>query len=71
MLSKIKKFNFCKFITNPEFTIAFQEFKTFRVMDQEGEPVSDLHKKVDPKLLNQIFDKMLMLDETDKILYSA
>ena len=45
--------------------------KSFRVIDLEGNPTSDIHKECDSNILNEIYKKMLMLDETDKILYMA
>ena len=46
------RYNFCKFTKNIEFTNSFQKFKTFRIIDLKGHPVSNLHKELDHKLLN-------------------
>ena len=71
MLTSLRKAAFGKFVKDLKFVDKFEEFKTFRVIDMEGTPVSDAHKNSDPKLLNQIFQKMIMLDETDRVLYMA
>lgn len=37
------KFNFSKFSKSIGFTNSVQKFKTFRVIDVHGNPMSDLH----------------------------
>ena len=71
MFKAIRSQTFCKFTKIPEFTSKYESFKTFRTIDFEGQPISDLHSKTDKKLLNKILDRMIMLDETDRILYMA
>ena len=68
---KLVKRNFCKFTSDLKFTHKYPEFKSYRVIDLEGVPVSEAHKESCPVLLNKIFDRMLMLDETDRVLYMA